>query len=110
MLPLDMFLEDVAQVKPPRVNGTAVFMAANPKGTPIVLLHHFKHNQVLHRQVVLLSVMNEQVPEIPPERRVKIEPLGQGFYRIEVRYGFMQQPNVPQVLKGCQGDGLSIDL
>jgi KUP system potassium uptake protein len=110
ILPLDVFLEDVAQVNPPRVNGTAVFMASNPKGTPTVLLHHFKHNQVLHKQVVLLSVGSEQVPEVPPERRVKVEPLGQGFYRIMVSYGFMQQPNVPQVLETCRADGLSIEL
>jgi KUP system potassium uptake protein len=110
VLPLNVFLEDVAQVNPPRVKGTAVFMASNPKGTPTVLLHHFKHNQVLHKQVVLLSVGSEQVPEVPPERRVKVESLGQGFYRVMVSYGFMQQPNVPQVLEACQADGLSIEL
>jgi KUP system potassium uptake protein len=110
VLPLDVFLEDVARVNPPRVHGTAVFMASNPKGTPVVLLHHFKHNQVLHKQVVLLSVVNEQVPEVPAEQRVDIERLGHGFYRVTARYGFMQQPNAPQVLEACKKDGLSVDL
>jgi KUP system potassium uptake protein len=110
VLPLDVFLADVAQVNPPRVNGTAVFMASNPKGTPAVLLHHFKHNQVLHKQIVLLSVGSEQVPEVPLERRVKVEPLGLGFFRIIVSYGFMQQPNVPLVLSTCKAEGFSIEL
>ena len=55
-MPLEQFLEDVAAQKPFRVRGTAVFMASNPHGTPPVLLHHFKHNQVLHEQVALLSL------------------------------------------------------
>jgi K+ transporter len=109
VLPLDMFLDDVARVKPPRVNGTAVFMASNPKGTPTVLLHHFKHNQVLHKQVVLLSVLGEPVPEVPRERRVKVEPLAHGFYRVTASYGFMQQPDVPQVLEMCRSQGLPIE-
>ncbi|WP_232379828.1 potassium transporter Kup [Polyangium fumosum] len=110
ILPLELFLEDVERTKPHRVRGTAVFMASNPNGTPPVLLHHFKHNQVLHQQVVLLSIANERVPEIPPEQRVTVEHKGHGFYRVCARYGFMQTPHVPSLLAACKEQGLSIEL
>ena len=110
LLPLDQFLEDVARLKPFRVHGTAVFMASNPHGTPPVLLHHFKHNQVLHEQVVLLSITSERVPEIPPEERISIIDKGNGFYRVRARYGFTQTPHVPTVLAACKEHGLVIDL
>ena len=85
-------------------------MASNPDGTPTVLLHHFKHNKVLHKQVILMSVLGEQVPEVPPERRVKLDVLGRGFCRLTARYGFMHQPNVPEVLEMCRGSELEIKL
>ncbi len=110
ILPLDLFLQDVDRRRPPRVSGTAVFMASNPEGAPPVLLHHFKHNQVLHEQVVLLSISNERVPEIPPEERVTVASLGHGFFRVTARYGFMQTPNVPSVLAACKDEGLAVEL
>ncbi|HRI69300.1 MAG TPA: potassium transporter Kup [Polyangium sp.] len=110
ILPLEDFLNDVKTTEPHRVRGTAVFMSSNPNGTPPVLLHHFKHNQVLHQQVVLLSVSNERVPEIPPDKRVTVEDQGQGFFRVHARYGFMQTPNVPNVLSACKDHGLNIEL
>jgi len=109
ILPLQDFLDDVRNTAPHRVRGTAVFMSSNPQGTPPVLLHHFKHNQVLHEQVVLLSVTSEHVPEIPPDKRLTVEDEGQGFYRVSVRYGFMQTPNVPNALLACKEHGLAID-
>ena len=98
LLPIDMFLTDLANMKPPRVPGTAVFMSSNPNGVPIVLLHHWKHNQVLHEAVVLLSVIAENTPEVPSADRVRVNDLGQGFYQLTAYYGFMQTPNVPHVL------------
>jgi KUP system potassium uptake protein len=98
MLPADLFLADLEQNPPHRVPGTAVFMSSTAKGIPIVLLHHWKHNQVLHDTVVLLSVVAETVPTVPISERVQVEKLTGGFYRVTARYGFMQTPNVPAVL------------
>ena len=105
-LPLDAFLEDLKAQGAHRVRGTAVFMSGNPEGTPPVLLHHWKHNQVLHRQVVLLSVLAENVPVIPPEEQIEVHEAGQGFYRLIARFGFMQTPNVPALLKKAREKGL----
>lgn len=109
ILPLDVFLEDVRRMRPHRVRGTAVFMASNPEGTPPILLHHVKHNQVLHEQVVLLSIQVLKVPEVPPERRVTVIPRGEGIYQVRARYGFMQTPNAPSVLEACKQHGLHVD-
>ena len=108
-LPIDLFLTDVQTTTPHRVRGTAVFMSSNPGGTPPALLHHFKHNQVLHDQVVLLSVLAMRVPEVPTERRLKVEKLGFGFFRVTVLYGFMQSPKIPQALAMCAEHGLVTD-
>jgi KUP system potassium uptake protein len=99
LLPIDMFLADLANIKPPRVPGTAVFMSSNPNGVPVVLLHHWKHNQVLHETVVLLSVIAETQPEVSAGDRIQFKDLGQGFFHIAAHYGFMQTPNVPDVLQ-----------
>jgi KUP system potassium uptake protein len=98
LLPVDVFLTDVDEHKPHRVPGTAVFMSSNPHGVPIVLLHHWKHNQVLHETVVLLSVINEAVPEIRTADRLQAKDLGRGFFQVTAHYGFMQTPNVPQIM------------
>ncbi len=110
VLPLEQFLDDVTNTAPHRVRGTAVFMSSNPDGTPPVLLHHFKHNQVLHQQVVLLSISNERVPEIPADQRITVEDKGQGFFRVHARYGFMQTPNVPNLMLACKEHDLTIEL
>jgi KUP system potassium uptake protein len=98
LLPIDVFLADVDEHKPHRVPGTAVFMSSNPQGVPIVLLHHWKHNQVLHETIVLLSVINEAVPEIRTADRLQVRDLGRGFFQVTAHYGFMQTPNVPQIM------------
>jgi KUP system potassium uptake protein len=99
MLPIELFLEDVDRHHPHRVAGTAVFMTSNPAGVPIVLLHHWKHNQVLHKTVVLLSILSEPIPEVPTRARVAVADLGRGFFQVTAHYGFMETPNVPQVMR-----------
>lgn len=105
-LPLEMFMDDVERTKPHRVPGTAVFMTSNPDGAPPVLLHHFKHNQVLHKQVILLSVQTAHDPEVPPDERVVVKDIGHGFYQVTASYGFMQTPNVLDILACCKDRGL----
>ncbi len=98
LMPLSALLQDLETSKPHRVRGTAVFMSGNSDGTPPVLLHHLKHNQVLHRQVVLLSILPQDVPTVPKEEQLTVEALGNGFFRVLWRTGFMETPNVPKVL------------
>ena len=98
-LPLDLFLKDVEKRKPHRVPGTAVFMTSTSDGVPVVLLHHLKHNKVLHEQVILMSVKTADVPEIDQDtERITVTKLEQGFWRVEALYGFMESPNVPDIL------------
>ena len=98
MLPLDLFLDDVKRRKPVRVRGTAIFMTSESAGAPVVLLHHLKHNKVLHEQVVLLSIKSVEVPEVRPEHRVHIERCDEGVFRVVARYGFMESPDVQEIL------------
>jgi KUP system potassium uptake protein len=109
MFPLEAFLADIAETKPYRVPGTAVFMASNPAATPTALLHNFKHNRVVHERVLLLSVHMERVPEVPAGERLTVRELGHGFWSVEMRFGFMQQPPVPAALRAAAAHGLVVD-
>ena len=107
-LPLDTFLESIGRNPPVRVKGTAVFMTSSLEGVPVVLLHHLKHNKMLHETIVLLSVQTRGIPEVGPEHQLTFEPMGQGFFRVIANYGFMQSPNVPQVLAEAAARGVAI--
>jgi len=98
-LPMDLFLADVARRKPPRVPGTAVFLTSDATGAPPVLLHHLKHNKVLHEKVMLMSVVTEEIPQVDAADRVVCRELGEGFYQVIAHYGFMETPDVPAVLQ-----------
>ncbi|HEU5323776.1 MAG TPA: KUP/HAK/KT family potassium transporter, partial [Methylomirabilota bacterium] len=108
--PVEICLADVARNQPPRVPGTAVFMSSNPEGAPVSLLHHLKHNQVLHEQVVLLSIVPRDVPRVMADERLAVEKLGQGFFRVLAYYGFMETPNAPEILGRCRSHGLETSL
>jgi KUP system potassium uptake protein len=107
--PLDEFLEDVARNPPTRVPGTAVFMAGSAAGVPPALTHNLKHNQVLHERVILLTARTQQQPRVDPCDRVQVEPLGNGFWRATIDFGFMEEPNVPEALQLMSGAGLHVD-
>jgi KUP system potassium uptake protein len=97
-LGLDLFLADVARRQPPRVPGTAVFLTSDISGAPPVLMHHLKHNKVLHEKVILMSVVTEEIPAVDTEDRVECQELGEGFYKVIAHYGFMESPDIPAAL------------
>jgi len=109
-LPLKEFLSDVAKVNPHRVSGTAVFMSGNAEGTPNALVQNLEHNRVLHEQIVLLTVKTQQVPYVEPEGRVQVHKIEQGFYRMIISYGFMEDPDIPKVFAIVDAPGLNLDV
>lgn len=105
-LPMNLLLSDLDKNPPLRVPGTAVFMSSNPLGVPRTLLHNFKHNRVLHERVILLTILTEEVPRVPTHKRIEINELGHNFFRIMAHYGFMETPNVPNILNLASNHGL----
>lgn len=97
--PIMGFIEMIQQNRPHRVAGTAVFMTGNARTVPPALRHHFEHNQVLHRQVILLSILTEDVPFVPLKEAVEVQPRGEGFYEVIARFGYMQNPKVDKIFR-----------
>lgn len=96
---LNLFLDDIRKRKPHRVPGTAVFLTEDARRVPRAWMHNFLHNRIVHQQVLLLSVRTTLEPTVSIADRVKSEDLGEGIHRVTLRYGFMQQPNVPRALE-----------
>lgn len=109
-IPLASFFSRQSSSKTHRVAGTAVFMTANNQVVPYALLHNLKHNKVLHDRVILLTVSTENIPHVSERDRLVLQPLDQNFFRIQIRYGFAQDPNVPAVLQRCKELGLPISM
>ncbi|MDG9922096.1 MULTISPECIES: potassium transporter Kup [unclassified Pseudomonas] len=105
-LPLPAFLDSIRLQPPHRVAGTAIFLSARPDAVPHALLHNLLHNQVLHEQVVMLTVVSEDEPRLAPERRFEVTAYGDGFFRVILHFGFMEEPNVPEALRLCHLDQL----
>jgi len=106
---MKVFLEDLSRHDIPRVKGTAVFLSVNPEGTSPVLLHHLKHTKVLHERVILLSMKTGNRPSVKASERVEVEDLGQGFFSVVAHNGFMQRPDVPEIMKMAAKHGLQIN-
>lgn len=104
------FIDNLDEDPPHRVKGTAVFLTGMFSGTPRTLVHHLSHNRVLHEQVIVLTVLTEEVPRVPAAERVMVNKMQHGFTRVIVRYGFMQSPNVPVALRQCEPFGLTVNL
>jgi len=107
-LPLGLFIQDLARRAPVRVPGTAVFMTSDVTIAPAVLLHHLKHNKVLHERVILMSVVTREIPQVPEQERIELKALGQEFYTLVAAYGFVESPDVPAVLARLGPLGLEV--
>jgi KUP system potassium uptake protein len=106
-VPLDQFLDDVERRKPPRVSGTAVFLTPTIDGAPPSLVLHVRHNKVLHEEVLLVTIVTEDVPEVPDDERLESECLRAGFWRVRGHYGFMERPEIQRVVAMCCEHGVT---
>lgn len=109
-IPFAEFIEQVYAEDPVRVQGTAVFMSSNPKSTPPALLHNWRHNRVLHKRVILLSVQTKEQPRVPRAEKVSVAELGDGFFQVILSHGFMENPHVPRGLRMARHNGLELDM
>jgi KUP system potassium uptake protein len=107
-LPFEKFMERIREKPPIRVPGTAVFMYSNKSGTPPALVHNIEHNHVLHEDVVILTVETREIPHVADEERSEVESVGQNFYRVNLYYGFMEEPNIPAALAKIEVPGLDL--
>lgn len=105
-LPMQSFLSSIRLQPPHRVEGTAIFLTARADAVPHALLHNLLHNKVLHEQIVLLTVLSEDVPRVDEESRYEVACYGDGFFRVLLHFGFMEEPNVPEALRLCNIEGL----
>jgi KUP system potassium uptake protein len=108
-LPIEDFLARIVDTQPARVPGTAVFMTAQPRGTPPALAHNLRYNKVLHEHVITLMVTTQPVPHVPAEQRATVRAVGHGVFDVVLRYGFMEDPNVPEALVQARSQGLELD-
>jgi KUP system potassium uptake protein len=109
-LPLEDFMAAVSASPPTRVPGTAVFMTAQPRGTPPALAHNVRYNKILHEHVIVLTVTTAPIPYVEADRQVQAQVLGQGIYNVRAQYGFMQDPDVPDALLKARDQGVELDL
>ncbi len=109
-LELQPFVDSLETSNEYRVARTAVYPVADPGTVPQALLHNMKHNQVLHERNVILTVNFSEVPWVPADERAQVEPLGHGFWRVTLHYGFMETPAVPQALRAIDEHGLRIPV
>jgi KUP system potassium uptake protein len=109
-LALEPFIASVTSHPPLRVPGTAIFLTANSGGVPNALLHNLKHNKVLHERNILMTVETLDSPFAEYSERTEITALGHEFYRVVVRFGFAEDPNIPEALQSCAAKGMGFDM
>lgn len=108
-LPQETLIQSLSSSKTIKVPGTAIFMTSTRGRTPVALLHSLKHYQAIHQRVIFMTLLTEDEPWVPPSRRVEVEKLSDHFWRVTGRFGFMQKPNVPRLLRQCATHDLDVD-
>ena len=109
IIPMETFLRSLDRSPITRVDGMAIYMTSSADGVPLALIHTLKHSKVLHERNVLLTLTSEQVPQVEDDRRIEQSTLGQGFHRVIARYGFMEERDVPALVKRIEIEGSPID-
>src|ERR1044071_1069192 len=109
-MPLEQFVATLNPERPVRVPGTAIFMTRDLSGVPTAMLHAIKHTKSLHQRVIVMQVATEDVPHVSDERRLELAEIGNGFYTMRVRYGFMDEPNVMRALAQARVQQFRINL
>src|SRR2546428_12199112 len=109
-VPIKMLLADLRREPPLRVQGTAVFMYGTAEHPPPALVHNLAHNKVLHEKVAFLTVVTEDVPHVASRERVTVKHIGKGFHTVVARYGFMDDPDIEDVLEACRVQVLDIRM
>jgi KUP system potassium uptake protein len=110
VIPIETLVKEVARGALPRVRGTAIFLSRYSDGVPITLLHNIKHNKVFHEHVVLLTVSYEETSHLGDMERHEWTDVGSGIYRLHLRFGFMEEPNIPALLASMRNTPFPIDL
>jgi len=106
---MEQFIKSLADTLISKIDRTAVYLNANSETVPQALLHNLKHNQVLHSTNLIITVLYADIPQVSPENRCEVTPIGEGFWQIRLQYGFMQTPDIPMALSSCNLSGFTFD-
>ncbi|MFZ4524257.1 MAG: potassium transporter Kup [Chlorobium sp.] len=109
-LTIEEFIQSLSLQQPQRVNGQAVYLTANPDLVPVAMLHNLRHNKIMHSEIALFHFSTERVPRVPNSRKVEVTKLGDGFFKVVARYGFLEHPNIRQVIALANHQGLHFRL
>ena len=108
--PIERFIDEVMSTRVVTTPGTAIYMSSNPKGTPPALVKNLKHNRILHKQIIVLSIIYQKIPRVNTEETIEIINPTEGFYRVVAYYGFMDKASITQVLEILNKNGLNIKM
>jgi len=108
--PIEKFIDEFMSTRIMSTPGTAIYMSSNPKGTPPALVKNLKHNRILHKQIIVLSIIFENIPHVNTEETILIETPTEGFFRVVAKYGFMDNANIQQILDILNKNGISVTM